>query len=171
MRSIIFSFLCLFIFGCGTKQESQVESVVENANGEKETDVLQLNNYVVNESMDSSLVQTIDFTCVVVVIPTDEQVEKMITENGEENFATIADDYSFYQTEALQKIDSAGIPSRFASRRYIKLVAGDNTWLLDVRKEKMPAWNLIFFEKSKEPMIVPAMTVTADVVKNYFVKE
>jgi hypothetical protein len=35
--------------------------------------------------------------------------------------------------------------------RFIRIVGKANTWDLDIRKENLPAWNLIFFKTTKEP--------------------
>jgi hypothetical protein len=130
-----------------------------------------LENYLVSETLDSSKVQTINFDCSLLIYPTEAQIEQMKKTEGEENFYVGADDSNFYQSQAIQILDSLGIKSESASRQFIKFVGVNNSWTLDIRKKNLPAWNLILFKKDKTPEAVPTISLTVEKVKDYFDKK
>jgi hypothetical protein len=131
---------------------------------------LDLENYMVGEEPDAAeQILTVDSTAVVIVNPTDAQRKEMEEKYGED-FHTIADDASFYQSEAMVRLDSAQIRqiSLPSEQRYVRLKGIASSWLLDLRKEGAPEWNVIFFDIRKEPEIVSAIDVTTDRIKQFF---
>ncbi len=130
-----------------------------------------LENYLVSDQADTSKVQTINFDCAVVIYPTDEQIEEMKKSGSEDDFATIADDASFYQAQASQTIDSVGIKTVVANKQFLKFTGSEKTWTLDIRKKNLPAWNLILFNKNKSPQVSPTISLTSEMVRTYFDKK
>jgi hypothetical protein len=130
---------------------------------------LDLENYLVGEEPDAGQILTVDSSAVVIVNPTDAQWKEMEEKYGED-FHTIADDASFYQSEAMMRLDSAQIRqiSLPSEQRYVLLKGNGSSWLLDLRKEGAPEWNVIFFDIRKEPEIVSAIDVTTDRIKQFF---
>jgi hypothetical protein len=140
-------------------------------NGFREDDLdsyKELDNYIVTASVNSNDLQEIDSTAVVIIDPTEEQITQMEEEYGEEDLAAIADDASYYLSEATLKLDSFKIKTLEASKRFINLKGNRQSWLLDVRKEGAPEWNLILFHKDKIPEILPAIDLTDEKIKTYF---
>lgn len=129
-----------------------------------------LENYLTTNTNGGG-VETIDFDCAIVVYPNDAQVDEMIKEEGAEDFYTGADDYNFYQGQAMGKIDSLGIRTFIARGKFLKLQGNKKTWTLDVRKKNLPAWNLIFFKKTKEPRIMSTVDLTEEQIGEYFERE
>lgn len=125
-----------------------------------------LANYVVANPSQLPAIR-IDSPCVIMVNPTPEQVSKMEEEYGDD-FATIADDNSYYQAEAISKLDSASVKVIFAEKRYVSFVGQNETWTLDLRKEGAPEWNVIFYNPQKTPEIMSAIDVTYDRINEYF---
>jgi hypothetical protein len=128
----------------------------------------QLQNYLAEAPTSSEDVQEIDSTGVILVDPTDEQITQMEKEYGEEDLATVADDASFYEAEAIQKLDSFKVKTTEATKRFLKFSGNSKTWLLDIRKEGAPEWNLILFNKNKTPEIIPTIDLTHEKIKAYF---
>lgn len=126
---------------------------------------LKLENYLsVNPSGE---IQTIDSSCAIVVDPTEEQMKKMEVEYGED-FATIADDNAYFLSEAYTRLDSSNIKTVNTNQRFLKLNGKSQTWILDVRKEGAPEWNIILFHKDKTPEILSSIDVTYEKIKDYF---
>lgn len=118
--------------------------------------------------IDSRKTDTVDFDCAILVYPTDEQIEEMKKEVGEEDFYTIADDAQFYQGTAIGMIDSVGIRTTTANKQFLRLKGQAKTWDLDIRKKNLPEWNIIFFRTTKEPKIISAIDLTVDEIRTYF---
>jgi hypothetical protein len=97
---------------------------------------LDLKNYRVDGQPDAAQILLVDSSAVVIVNPTDAQVKELEEKYGED-FYTIADDASFYQSEAMMRLDSAAIRqiSLSPDQRYVRLKGNASSWLLDLRKE------------------------------------
>ena len=173
MKKILLILIC---FSCGVKTVETNSALTEVADtlraGFDENNYesfLELKNYRVDGEPDAAQILTVDSSGVIIINPTEGQVKEMEEKYGED-FYTIADDASFYQSEAMMRIDSAGIkkiglPS---GQRYVRLKGSASSWLLDLRKEGAPEWNMIFFNVRKEPEIVSAIDVTTDRIKQFF---
>jgi len=167
--------LSILLLACEKKQDN-AEAVnpikITGSNSTKTDDnyaaQFKLENYLVGEQPDVSKVQVIDYNCVVLIYPTHEQVEEMKKTEGEDEFYTIADDANFYQTRAIQLLDSAGIKTAGTQKQFVKFLGSESSWTLDVRKKNLPGWNLIFFNKKKTPQPTAAVNVTYDSIKSYF---
>lgn len=168
--------LSLTLLSCGKKQDSTTASNRIKISGSDSTKAgdfdynaqFNLENYLVGDQTDTSKVHVVDFNCAVLIYPTHEQVEEMKKKEGEDDFYTIADDATFYQTRAIQLIDSAGIKTVGTQKQFIKFVSAETSWTLDVRKKNLPAWNLILFNKKKAPQPTASVSVTYDLLKSYF---
>lgn len=125
-------------------------------------------NYLVKGEVSEAEIQVIDFVSALVVSPTDEQIKAMIEENGEEDFSTIADDASFYQSEGTIALDSFGIKTIDAEKRYIRFVGESESWLLDIRQKGAPAWNIIFFDPKKKPQVNSWVDINFDELIAYY---
>lgn len=140
------------------------------ANSNPETDAWKLDTYLTQESPDTASIQRITSDCAVFIYPTDDQIDELTRENGEEDFSTIADDSNYYQSIAMDLLDSARITTVTASRHYIKFTGENNTWLLDIRKKGAVTWGIILFTKTKQPEIVSAIDLTEERINQYFHK-
>lgn len=133
-------------------------------------DYLALESYAYAESVDTSQVDVIDKDCALIVYPTDQQIEDMKKEYGEDDFYTLADDAMFYQSSASENLDSVGIQSLAMKKRYIRFKGANRSWDLDIRKKGAPEWNIILFKRDKAPKVVTGIDLTVDSVKTYFNK-
>ncbi|MGE0587740.1 MAG: hypothetical protein AB7O48_04145 [Cyclobacteriaceae bacterium] len=127
----------------------------------------ELNNYLVLGDSGLNNIDTVDFDCAILIYPTLDQIERMKEEEGEEDFYIGADDSNWYQAQSIEMIDSVGV-TKIGANRYLHLVGLNKTWNLDVRKEGLPAWNLIFFKTTKEPEVISAIDLTVEQVRDYF---
>lgn len=183
MLRLVYVIALALLISCGQRKDTPVVAVTLDSatqsseapayNEEDYEKSLRIESYVTDQALSTAdSVLEIKYPCAVVINPTDEQIERMIQENGEEDFATIADDYSYYQSMASQTLDSVGVKQVMLTGRFLKLSGSAGTWLLDMRKEGMPEWNLIFFNPSKKPEIATAIDVsTSDVVKFFDVQQ
>ena len=127
-----------------------------------------LSSYLINTPVDSTDVQQIDSTCVIVVTPTIAQMDAMTKEYGDD-LESVVDDSFYYQGIALGIIDSLMLKRVDAGKStYLQLNGAKKSYTLNLRKEGLPAWNIIFFHKEKEPEIVPSVDVTVEKAKSYF---
>jgi hypothetical protein len=128
--------------------------------------MLKLETYLSSEK-DTSVLQEITESVALLILPTTEQVEALEAEYGED-FYTIADDASYYQSMASTMIDSLGVKSIDASKPFVRFVGRDSVYTLDIRKQGLPEWNIIFFNTAKAPEIIPAIELTEEKIKTYF---
>ena len=127
-----------------------------------------LESYLSKMTIDNKKLETVDFDCAILIYPTVDQIEEMKKAEGEDDFYVGADDSSWYQAEAIDKIDSMKIRKVSAEGHFLRLKGQQKTWDLDIRKKNLPSWNLIFFKTTKEPIIVSTVDLTLDQVKDYF---
>lgn len=127
----------------------------------------QLESYLIKDKLEDKEFEIIDFDCAILIYPTDEQIDEMKKEFGED-FYTIADDNLWYQAQAIGIIDSMHVKQFSTTDRFIRFEGKNNNWDLDIRKKNLPAWNLIFFKKTKEPKIISTIDVNVESVKQYF---
>ena len=130
--------------------------------------LFKLESYIANNVTGDSKPEIIDFDCAILIYPTDEQIEEMKKTEGEENFYIGADDSNWYQAMAIEMMDSVGIKQISTLGQYLRLKGKNKTWDLDIRKKNMPAWNLIFFKRTKEPQIISTVDLTTEEVREYF---
>lgn len=171
-RHLIFTIFLLAICICcknAGKQETATSDSTAVVSDEKLTydQLFKLETYLAEDKMAETDMQSIDSSCAIVIYPTEDQIAELKKTEGEENFETIADDSNFYQGTAIRLLDSLGIKTVTAQRNYLRLT-GKQKWTLAIRKKNLPEWNLILFNTSKEPEIIPAINVTATKVMDYF---
>jgi hypothetical protein len=171
---------CLLAVAC--KKDKQAELAIDSLSSSKTGDSIQapresdslyarfqdFRNYIVKGDVPAEEVQVIDSVSALIVDPTEEQIKHMIEENGEEDFSTIADDASFYQSEGILTLDSFGIKTIDANKRYIKFVGQSESWLLDIRQKGAPEWNVIFFDPKKTPQVNAWVDITFDELIAYY---
>jgi len=124
-------------------------------------------NYLTTKA-DESRTETIDFDCAILIYPTDEQIEEMKRQMGEDDFYIVADDNNWYQGTAIRLIDSLNIKKFTASERYLILKGINKSWTLDIRKDNSVSWNLIFFNRTKAPKVISTVDLNIEQVKEYF---
>ena len=142
-------------------------NTIRDSNNQVSNDVLTIDDYLV-EGITDSAVQNISGSLVLIIQPTEEQIDEMIKEYGEDTFYTVSDDANFYQGTALGLIDSIGVKTATAEKRYIRYRGVIREWLLDVRKQNTPPWNMIFFHPEKRPEIVSSIDVSEEMIKDFF---
>jgi hypothetical protein len=151
-----------------TTQDSVVVTTDTTSSLPSNENPFKLETYLVQRKVNGNDVQTISESLVLIVNPTDEQIEEMKKEYGEEDFYTVADDASFYQAGAISLIDSVGVKRLNAEKSFALLVGESSPWTINIRKKGAPGWMLILFNKNKTPEIVPAIDVNREMLKNYF---
>lgn len=130
-------------------------------------DYFSLQTYLETAIIDTAQIQKIDFNCALMIAPTTEQIEEMQKEEGED-FATIADDGSYYQATSNMLLDSMKIKVVDASQPYVQFIGENKIWTLNIRKNGLPVWNLIFFHRKKDPIVVGMAGLTAEQITKYF---
>jgi hypothetical protein len=168
--------------GCSSGDRSHV-SVTDSSASVKITDsitdkrvyaVASLDEYKAMYALQSYLTKAtdsaeiIDFDCAVLIYPTEQQMEETKNTLGDDNFYIVADDNNWYQGRAIGLLDSLNIRHETAGGKYLTLKGRTKTWTLDIRKDNLPAWNLIFFKTTKEPRIIPTAGLSITEIKEYF---
>ena len=168
---LLFAFILAACTSQFKREESTQDSTVvdsTSAQSSNTENLFKLDTYLVQGKVNGNDVQTITESAVLVVNPTDEQIEEMNKEYGEEDFYTIADDASFYQANALTLLDSMGVKKIGANKPFALLISETSPYTLNVRRKGAPGWMLILFNKKKSPEIVPAIDVNREMIKSYF---
>lgn len=155
----------------GAKNESPVEVADTTQISEdvySNAEFFSLASYLTNEPADPADVQQIDSSCIIVITPTMAQMDAMTKEYGDE-LESVVDDAFYYQGMALDIIDSLKIKSVNAdTKSFLKLNGSTKSYTLNIRKPNLPAWNIVFFHKDKEPEIVSAVDITVEKALTYF---
>lgn len=176
MRYILTLTVFPLLLGCSGVDNRANDDVIDTSSSEKVYTALSLNEYkemydiqnYVTPKVDDSRTEIIDFDCAILIYPTDEQIEEMKKQMGEDDFYIVADDNNWYQGTAIGLIDSLNIRKFTASERYLVLKGNNKSWTLDIRKDNSVPWNLIFFKRTKEPKIISTVDLTIEQVKEYF---
>ena len=100
--------------------------------------------------------------------PTDVQIQEMKKKYGEDDFYTMADDGNYYQATATKLLDSLGIKTVWANKPFVRFIGANKAWTLNLTRKGLPVWNLIFFNKMKEPKIIGTAGVTTEAIDSYF---
>jgi hypothetical protein len=131
-------------------------------------DLFELKSYLDDQKVDTASLQTIDYRCALVIDPTDEQIQEMKKKYGEDDFYTMADDGNYYQATATKLLDSLGIKTVWANKPFVRFIGANKVWTLNLGRKGLPVWNLILFNKNKEPKIVGTAGLTTEAIDNYF---
>ncbi|HWY37665.1 MAG TPA: hypothetical protein VNY73_03835, partial [Bacteroidia bacterium] len=116
-------------------------------------DAFLLKSYVVPLGKDQDIT-VIKSSCAIFINPSDEQVERMKKENGEEDFATIADDQVYYTSEALNFLKNNKFDCITPDTRFLKFVTPDSEFVFDTRALVSYGWLSILFNSDSLPKIV-----------------
>ena len=170
----------IFLWACSTSQTdepyTEADSVLNAYDDGFDAHTFgsyqRLDNYLMATKIPLEDIQTIDSTSAIMVNPSTEQLSEMAEDYGVDDLATITDDQGYFQSMARHLLDSASILVVEAEKRYIRLTGeNDKIWVLDVRKEGAPAWNLILFNTRKEPEIIPSTDLTTNKISQYFSRD
>lgn len=132
-------------------------------------DMPTLEGFLVDAITDTA-VQELSGSLVLIVQPSDKQISEMEKEYSEDELATIFDDASFYQSEAVQLLDSLGIKNVTSSKRFVRYRNVIREWYFDLEKQNSP-WVLIFLATDQKPQVVFTTDLSAEKIQSYFNQE
>jgi len=90
--------------------------------------------------------------------PTDEEIELMKRENGEDDFYTIADDSLYYKWEAVEFLKKRNVPYCFTRNEGHEFTGKGNIRKYSI-KRKCADWCLILWNGRNEPVWVSAVDI------------
>lgn len=132
-------------------------------------DMPTLEGFLVDAITDTA-VQELSGSLVLIVQPSDKQISEMEKEYSEDELSTIFDDASFYQSEAVQLLDSLGIKNVTSSKRFVRYRNVIREWYFDLEKQNSP-WVLIFLAADQKPQVVFTTDLSAEKIQSYFNQE
>lgn len=132
-------------------------------------DMPTLEGFLVDAITDTA-VQELSGSLVLIVQPSDKQISEMEKEYSEDELSTIFDDASFYQSEAVQLLDSLGIKNVTSSKRFVRYRNVIREWNFDLEKQNSP-WVLIFLATDQKPQVVFTTDLSAEKIQSYFSQE
>lgn len=132
-------------------------------------DMPTLEGFLVDAITDTA-VQELSGSLVLIVQPSDKQISEMEKEYSEDELSTIFDDASFYQSEAVQLLDSLGIKNVTSSKRFVRYRNVIREWYFDLEKQNSP-WVLIFLATDQKPQVVFTTDLSAEKIQSYFNQE
>lgn len=139
---------------------TQQQKVYKSATLDDRKAMYDLGSYLTNA--DSLYTETIDFDCAILIYPTEEKIERMKSDYGEEDFYIVADDNNWYQEKANEIIDSLGVKRIIVRGKYLRLKGESKTWTLNIRRDNLPSWNLVFFKRTKEPQVISTVDLSCN---------
>jgi hypothetical protein len=174
MRLKYFLVIGIELFGC-TKRDNASMSLEDSINSKPVYSALTLDEYGEFYNSDSTVANsdilkelTIDFDCAVFIYPTEEQIDEMIKTYGEEDFYIIADDNNWYQSMAIEMLDSVGIKKATVHGDSLRFEGEDRTWGFDLKRDSLFGWNIILFNRKKEPQVISTADLTTKEIRDYF---
>jgi hypothetical protein len=151
--------------------EKDKQSLIESNNQNGIQKKVELQNVKISKS--NILVKSkndtlvIENTSAIIYEPTDERINKLKKEVGEEDFYIAADDYLFYLNESNKYLESQKIQIVMTkSNKVLKFISADKSVTiikLDLEKE---IWGIYLFDPKQKPKKID-MTATADEFKEY----
>ena len=124
-----------------------------------------IENYL--SDIKNPMADTFDFDCAIIIFPTTSQIEYFRAVLDKDFNDTMAQITKYYAT-VRRLIESNRVIVVSVTNEYLELVGRSQTWNLTLRKENLPAWNLIFFKTDKEPAIVPPAGFGDKLTTEYF---
>jgi hypothetical protein len=124
-----------------------------------------LDNFITTSS--DSEIETIDFDCIVTINPTNEKLDELrkIEEESVDESIRISKKH----IEATTCVaESKGIRFVEVTGQLIRFKTTNQTWVLDMQKDKFADWKFILFKKGKEPKIIPNIVLTLEKIDEYF---
>jgi hypothetical protein len=113
-----------------------------------------LNYAKVKGPVDSTNYLLVSKSIAIMVFPDSTWFEKKMQEYGEDAWNEVVADHDYYQSEAMNSLEKAGVEVKFfdSNKRYYKFVGdGGRVFFLD-RQKMQDKWGLILFSRSKEPV-------------------
>jgi hypothetical protein len=170
-----FIFLGLLITSCSRSIDNRTTAdtlTFNHADSNKiaDQDIFKLESYLTKEEGDTATMQTINFDGAILIYPSDSEMDDMQQKYGEDDFLIIADDSQFYQSEAINNLDSLQIKNISTPKQKLKFIGKNQTWVLDVKKKGLPEWNLILFNTRTTPQVIAPIDATIEKLQGYFKK-
>jgi len=158
MKLIFFSLSIILLAACGGKADKKETTGTDTADKQPVTTA-------VSNNADTLV---IDKNAAVYYIPDSNQMEKWKAKVGEQDFATIADDWSAYMNSSKEYLQTTVLPVQDASgKKVLKFVKADKSVTLVGLDTLTNFWGYYLFSTSKEPEFVDIITME-DSYKKYF---
>jgi len=170
MRLEYFLIISIGLFSC-SKGDSKETSPEDSLNSKPLYSALTLdeyNEFYNSDTTDILLDLTIDFDCAVLIYPTEEEIDEMKKQYGEDDFYIIADDNNWYQGIAIAMLDSLGIKKATVHGDSLRFKGESQTWGFDLKRDSLTGWNLILFSRTKGPQVVSTVDLTTKNIRDYF---
>lgn len=104
--------------------------------------------------------------------PDSIQIERMISEIGEEDFYTIADDNNYYESEARDFLEKKNIKVVYPKTQYLKFkTATGKEYTFDTKSKASRGWLTILFNPQKESPIIVSLAAIDFEFDSYFTDE
>jgi hypothetical protein len=179
-RTLTIAVSATLLFSCSGKQESasvgidSLSTVADPSSTATDTSTLiglrfsRIDAYLQSEPVNGDEEEWFESDCALLIHPTEDQIDAMIKEYGEEDFHIIADDNVWYHSSAGVLLDSVGVRVLTPTKRFVKLAGEDSSWRLDLRRRGAFPWNLILFSTKKGPQIFSTVDLSAEEIRAYF---
>lgn len=138
---------------------------VQPLNNDANRAIYALENYLLDNDYPNS--ETVDFDCAIIVFPSDKQLEYHRKIQKEDFDETIHINKAYYEM-VKEMLENRGVKTISTTEEYLRLKGESKTWNMTLRKEYLPPWNLVFFTKNQEPMIVPPADLRNVLITKYF---
>jgi hypothetical protein len=178
VRKVSIGLLIMVLVACARTKDSQTQTTDLTTSHLRLQDTARidinqlylLESYLYDQPLDTAQVIEVDFDCAILVFPSDEQIQQMKIEYGEQDFYIIADDNNWYQGTSIGLLDSANVMKVTPKKQFVRLVGNEGTWTINLRRTGALAWNLIFFNQEKKPEIISTVDLTIEKIRTYFDK-
>ena len=149
----IFILNLIIIFGCDSRNSSSRQLKVE---GESIT----TSNYKYTIHSDDQRELIKDSIVVVFYIPTDKQIEEQKKSLGEDNFLVIVDDNNYYNSLAIEFLDSLKIKVVFSLEENFTFETIDKK-IYHINRSELTNkyWGALFFNGVDKPIFIDVMKI------------
>ncbi len=136
----------------------EMDTVMSKVEAVKEPLVGDLSDYIVEQPMTSINFEEVSSPKLIATGISEDQIQLLEKEFGEENFAVVVDDRSYYSYTFESALDSLGIPLIHVKGevRFLKLVGLEKTYWLDLKKDgkKQLYWSYVMFNTKEAPRLI-----------------
>jgi len=166
MKNLInLEILICFTVILNTACNAPSQSIIHNVKDTTLDTAYNLNTYII-DSVPSESFEVTD-TLALFVYPDTTELQLMRKEYGDEAFYTVADDNSYYFSEAMQYLKNKKIAVKNPKMRYIKFVSNLGTLYIDTKAKGNIAWTTILFRPDTLPRIISPIDIDVE-YKQYF---
>lgn len=157
----------LFLMGCNSSakhQNSPNNTIISNDSSD-----FAIEDLLVNTSIDTSIVYSINDECVFVIQTTTAECDSL-EKIDSDLYEQISENANNFASDLLELLEKYKINNYWSDRRYIEYTLGDKKYLIDTRKKALAMDYCLIFKKGIKPKLILTELLDEETLKEQFKK-